>query len=191
MQGQFRWRLGPDISEDARLFDPYSKTAGQSTLADNPQLLALYQALTMDFYRPSYLGYLFKSVYPDEKFNPTTSPPRVLQLLKRLDLWFKKQNLPVSVHFKKSAFSLTSDIGIYLVIHRGQIATLEDKKWSAIKSLKGSMNFTTLEVAQILKISKTTSQRLIQKGLLDKKIKTVGTSAHASYQFINKKTGRS
>lgn len=186
MQGQFNLQLGPATSDSVSLFDPFSGTDRQIILAENPQLLALYQALTLDFYRPSYLGYLFTSVYPDEKFNPTTSPPRVLQLLKRLDRWFKDQNVPLYIRFKKSEFSLGSNRNINIAIHRGQKISLDTKKWSEIRAKAGHRAFSTLEVAKILKISKASSQRLIQKALLEKKIKCVGSGARTSYQFIMK-----
>lgn len=94
--------------ESGRIFDLSKgcEEGGKAALVEQPLLFRLLQALTKDFYRPLPLGSLFSTLYPDEKFNPETSPNRVYQVVKRLRRWFNSQNIPLEIEMQNDFFKL-------------------------------------------------------------------------------------
>jgi tetratricopeptide (TPR) repeat protein len=189
--GQFAWALSPGSAEatagEPVTFDPYEKQNSQEALYEKPQLLAVFEALTLDFYKPCHLGALFKSVYPQEKFNPYTSPARVLQLLKRLDLWFQDQAVPLRVDFKKSEFSVTALVSVRIPIQRGKKMSFSEGHWREIKNIFEGRTFTTSKISEVVGISKTSAQRLVKEALKEGRVKTVGRGRSTTYQFSSRR----
>jgi len=172
------------------IFDPYEKQNSQAALYEQPHLLALFEALTIDFYKPNHLGALFKAVYPTEKFNPYTSPARVMQLLKRLDRWLQSNQVPVRVEFKKSQFSLTATAPVYVIVQRGKKMSSFEGRWSEIKNSFDGRTFTSAKISEVVGISKTSAQRLIKQALQDGRVQTVGRGRGAAYQFATRKKSK-
>jgi hypothetical protein len=184
--GHFTWVLeGKDSSSEGNAFkfDPYKKQKGKAALYETQHLLALFEALTMDFYRPMHLGGLFKKVYPEEKFNPYTSPDRVLQLLKRLDSWFEQQQVPLSVQFKKSEFRLAAKGRVEISIQRGKKLSSKASRWSEVRSVFTGQTFSTAQVCAVLELSSSAAQRLIKQGLAEGLIMSSGRGRGVTYRF--------
>jgi hypothetical protein len=181
--GEFKLKLGPPSEKIELTFDAYKVEKDGSSLSEKPHLLALFEALTLDFYRPHYLGSIFKSVYPQERFNPTTSPARVMRLLIRLDQWFKQQELPLFIHFKKSEFALYASAPIAVIIQRGKKISTSDIKWNAIKDAFDGRSFSAAKISKALSISKSSSLRLISQALVDGSITKAGTNRGTEYRF--------
>lgn len=114
-QGEYHWTLGSNTAHTKQIFNPYEKQAG-AALFDKPMLLALFDALTKDFYKPSNMGLLFQNIYKNEEFNPDTTPDRILKLIKRLNLWFAEHAIQLRVIIKKSEFSLAAPEGAQVQI---------------------------------------------------------------------------
>lgn len=188
--GQFHWDLNLRLPGKAFIFDPYEKLNGQSALYEKPHLLAVFEALTVDFYKPCNLGALFKAVYPKEKFNPYTSPARVMQLLKRLDKWLVAHHVPIRVFFKKSQFRLTASKPVKIVIQRGKKISSTDIRWSEIKNIFEGRTFSTAKISEATGISKTSTQRLIKQALSEGRIEPIGRGAGTSYKFKSRKKGK-
>ncbi len=183
-EGRYEWDLVASASDEAQnsststlVFDPKVK------LADKKYLLSLFETLTVDFYKPSYLGSIFKGVYANEKFNPFTSPARVMKLLKRLDQWFLEEKIPLRIHFKKSEFALQATGPIRIVLRRGKRLAGENRKWTQIKKAFAGRSFTAASVSEVLEISKSSAQRLIQKALAANQIQASGRGRSTVYQF--------
>ncbi len=186
--GSYRLHLGGAISgSTARTFDPHAVSKDGSSLSEKPHLLALFEALTLDFYRPIYLGAIFKHVYPEEHFNPTTSPPRVMRLLVRLDKWFEAQKLPLRVYFKKSEFALHSLEPMTVMIQRGPRLSVADLKWKTLREHFDGKPISASKISEALGISKRTSLRLISQALTDGEIEKVGQSRGTEYRFKARK----
>lgn len=189
--GDFEWVLNSHLPGEEIFFDPTKKIDGKAALYDHPHLLSLFQALTLDFYRPSHLGALFKAVYPEEKFNPYSSPGRVLQLLRRLDRWLQAQEAPVRVEFKKSQFSLTSAVPVRIQIQRGQKLSPVKSRWGELRDAFGDRTFSTAQISKTLGLSKTSVQRLVREALAQGHIRASGRGRGVSYQFNNRKRAKS
>lgn len=195
-KGQYKLRLASEAVSDLDdqknipLFDPYKKGEAQEALYEKPMLLALYNALTEDFYHPANIGILFQKIYPKEKFNPYTSPARVLQLLRRLGKWFAENAHPIQVIFKKSEFRLTSTQPIYLTVQRGTHLTAAQGKIGELKNNFGARLFSTAEVCTTLGISKASANRLlseaIKEGLVSKDKGRIGRT----YRFSGRSSAQ-
>jgi hypothetical protein len=191
--GQFVWTLGGEgMSVDGNSlpkgeppfeFDPYEKRDGESALYNSPQLLALFDALSTDFYRPVHLGGLFKQIYPEEKFNPYSSPGRILQLLKRLDQWFTKHQVPLMVEFKKSEFRLNAKGTVRISIQRGKKLSPQAGRWQEVRTAFSGRAFSTAQVAALLNVSNSAAQRLVKCGITDAIIVASGRGRGVKYRF--------
>jgi tetratricopeptide (TPR) repeat protein len=187
--GHFEWVLESDeavVESGALVFNPYEKQKDGSALYEKPQLLSLFEALTKDFYKPSHLGGLFRVVYPEEKFNPFTSPNRVIRLMKRLDQWFRANDVGLVVEFKKSQFQLkVQNRTVRILIQRGQRLSSDAGRWNEIRNAFRGKAFTTSQVTELLGISKTSAQRWIQQALRAEKIQSIGHGRSASYRILH------
>ncbi|MGZ5279476.1 MAG: hypothetical protein ACXWC9_06020 [Pseudobdellovibrionaceae bacterium] len=103
---------GPDGSptgdDGNRIFDLSKgcELGGRSNLASQPLLFRLLRFLTKDFFRPVALGSVFSALYPDEKFNPETSPNRAYLVAKRLRKWFETHDIPLEIEVDNEWFRL-------------------------------------------------------------------------------------
>src|SRR5262249_54709284 len=57
----------------------------------------LVGALVKDFYRPRRLGQLFSDLYPNEYFNPFSSPVRLHRLIQRAREWLASERLRAEI----------------------------------------------------------------------------------------------
>lgn len=184
-QGGFHWFLeshaGPN--QDAFLFNPYEVQNDAEALHTKPQLLALFEALTMDFYKTSHIGLLFQRIYKDEKFNPFTSPKRILKLIKRLDQWFEEHQVPLRIQMKKSEFALKAREGhrIQVFVQRGKTLSKQEGNVTHLREIFKDRSFSSQNVADKLQISKASAQNLLQQALTDGMIIKRGSGRGTTY----------
>ncbi len=175
-----------------RNFSPYDVQKDGKALYNKTQLLALYEALTMDFYKPSHIGLLFQRIYRDEKFNPFTSPDRVLKLIKRLNHWFISNELPIRVHIKKSEFALISQgESIQILVHRAQKLSKEVGNIQQLKHLFDGRTFSASQVSEKMKISKSSAKNMINQAVEAGYLTQRGSRRPAIYQITSKQVKRS
>ncbi len=191
-KGRFLLFLGnPDQKNSViETFDPYKKTVMNEALTGKRYLLAVFEALTQDFYKPATIGVLFQRIYPSEKFNPFTSPARVLQLLKRLNRWFIHNQSSVRVQFRKSEFCLTSDGAVYVVVQRGKPLSAVESQILSLKEELGGRTFSAAKAALVLNCSKVSSQKLLKQGVKDGVLEIAGRGPSTIYYFANQRGKR-
>lgn len=181
--------LGPQTENYPEYrFNPHQKQAGRAALYEKPLLYKLFEALTTDFYQPSHISLLFKKVYPSEKFNPFTSPARVLQLLRRLDSWLLENKVPLKVRFKKSEFCLKALCHVSIHIQRGKKFSQCSAKNLQLEDLRNAIKEKSLSVdkiGKILNISDTSVRRLVAQGILTGEIKKLGSGRATLYQAVS------
>lgn len=188
--GRGELHLGTEFQDrQTFIFDPYSVQQGGASLHTQRRLLALYDALTNDFYKPSHVGLLFERIYSDEKFNPFSSPKRVLSLIHRLNSWFRTQQVPLRVQLKKSEFRLQSDGDQHVIakVQRGQRLSKEAGGVSLLRDHFKQRTFSSQKVAVALNISKTSAQNLIAHGLRQQVIIQLGNGRSTRYAWNSKK----
>lgn len=183
-RGQYYLILGNSSTLDFT-FAPYDKQNSGEALFEKPQLLALYEALTMDFYKPSHVGLLFERIYPEEKFDPFHSPDRVLQLLRRFNKWFIENKVPLRIHMKKSEFMLKAhgETTVQILISRAKKLSKEKGYLSQIKSLFKDRTFSTQQAAESLKVSRRLAKTIITQGLHAGQLIQQGTGRSTLYQL--------
>lgn len=193
-KGQYLLHVGGAGGENEKpsVFDPYKQSRKGEALYEKPLLLSLFDALTQDFYQPSTLGFLFQKIYNTEKFNPLTSPSRVLRLLIRLNRWFIQNESPLRVDFKKSEFRIVSDKSIFITIQRGSNLSVREGKFHELKAHFSGRLFSASQVSTALKISETGSRRLLREAVKNGDVLKSGQGRATSYQLMtHKKRSRS
>ncbi|MGZ5279460.1 MAG: hypothetical protein ACXWC9_05935 [Pseudobdellovibrionaceae bacterium] len=193
-RGNYYLTLGsaPETSPK-KMFSPYDVQKDGKALHNKPQLLALFEALTMDFYKPSHIGLLFQRIYHDEKFNPFTSPDRVLKLIKRLNQWFIGHELPIRVHIKKSEFALISqgDESIQILVHRAKKLSKEVGNILQLKQHFEGRTFSASQISRKMKISRSSADRLIDQAIEAGYLTQRGSGRPAIYQIVSRQVKRS
>ncbi len=191
-QGQFHWQLGSNAENQTPfIFRPYDVQAGGESLHQKSLLLALFEALTVDFYRSNHIGLLFQRIYKGEKFNPFSSPTRVLSLIKRLDHWFTEQKVPLRVQMRKSEFALIANENrsVQVLVQRAKSLSKQDGHISRLRELFKGRSFTSKLVAEKLEISKDSAQSLLLQAVQESLLVKRGTGRATTYMWAprNKK----
>jgi tetratricopeptide (TPR) repeat protein len=194
-RGKFSFTMYPednekkskDAADNLIEFDPYKKNGHGEALFEKPTLLNVFDVLTQDFYQPSTIGMLFQGVFPTEKFNPFTSPARVLQLLRRLNHWFKAQNWPLEVKFIKSEFQLSALEPVVLSLRRGEKLSTYAGKISVLKEAFKDRSFTIRQVESSLEVSKETTERLLKEAFTNGDLTKQGKNRGLTYRFAQKR----
>lgn len=187
--GKFNLVLPGSVASDRKfVFNPYEVQSGNEALHSKPQLLALFHALTVDFYRPSHIGLLFQRIYADEKFNSFTSPKRVLTLMKRLNVWFANQGVPLSVRLKKSEFRLVAkgELDVHVQIHRAQVLSKQAGHLTLLREIFKHRTFSSQRVADAMNLSRSSAQQLIHQGVAAGVIAKQGTGRGTTYAFATR-----
>lgn len=172
---------------DIPIFDPYLSSSYQKSLYRKPMLLALYGALTIDFYQPQTLGTIFELIYPHEKYNPFTSPHRILQLLRRLNKWFTDHNCPLRINFNKNEFKLITTQEIQIVIYRSKKVSSTTQILYELKQSFKDNAFSINDAIEVLKISKSAAERLLKKAYQEKKISKDRNKFGVIYRLAKRK----
>ena len=193
-RGNYFLTLG-SVSEASSMktFSPYDIQKDGKALHNKPQLLALFEALTMDFYKPSHIGLLFQRIYSEEKFNPFTSPNRVLILIKRLNQWFMGHELPIRVHIKKSEFALISygQHPVQVLVQRANKLSKDVGNILQLKTLFAGRTFSAAQVSEKMKISRSSAKRLIDQAVKAGRVSQRGSGRPAVYQIVSRQVKRS
>jgi tetratricopeptide (TPR) repeat protein len=174
-------------TENLLEFDPYKKNGHSEALFEKPTLLNVFDVLTQDFYQPSTIGMLFQGVFPEEKFNPFTSPARVLQMLRRLNHWFKAQKWPLAVKFKKSEFQLSAFEPMLLKLRRGEKLSTFSGKISVLKEEFKGRSFTLRQVVNSLEISKVSAEKLLKEAFTTGILTKQGKNRGLTYRFVQRR----
>lgn len=188
-QGSFNLELGFSANkENYFIFNPYEMQNSQQGLYTKPQLLALFEAMMVDFYKPSYIGLLFQRVYKNEKFNPFTSPNRVLSLMKRLNQWFIDQKVPLQIRLKKSEFQIVAvdSTAVKVFIERTKVLSKEQGHLFSLRQHFKDRTFSATLISEKMEISKTSAQSLIGQAIEKGYIKKLGNGRATMYAIVSK-----
>jgi hypothetical protein len=114
------WSFGFPVDQHTPWIDLKSGVTSirEVDLSSQPLLFAALKALAKDFYRPFRVGQLMQDIYPNEYFDPVSSPQRLFQTLRRLRLWLKKNKFPLKVVLHQGQFSLEAERPVYIKVYR-------------------------------------------------------------------------
>ncbi len=191
-QGHFHLELGKSQGfTKAFVFNPYDIQNENEGLHAKPLLLALFETLTLDFYKPSHIGLIFQKIYNGEKFDPFSSPKRVLGLIKRLNQWFEDQHVPLRVKMKKSEFCLIplDDAPVSILVQRAKALSKQDGNLSYLRYFFSTRTFSAQNVSEKMKISRASALNLITQAVENGYVTKRGCGRGTTYALIprNKK----
>lgn len=146
----------------------------------------LAKVLSSDFYRPIPIAEVHALVYPQQYFNPLTSPNRVHKLVGRLREQLSKNSVPVEITEKEGAYQVSLPRGNGIAIVSGSASSRSDSQLSkAIEYMLSSESFTRDDLSKYLKVSRSSAHRLIQEAEKQNHIEKVGTTKSAYYRVIS------
>lgn len=195
LPADFLWNLsgvgGLGDVEPIRIFNMRSacEEGGEAQLTSKPLLYKLLDVLTRDLFRPLALGSLVAEIYPDEYFNPVTSPQKAYQAIVRLRDWFQENNIPLDVVVEGDNYQLiaTAPFFIRLWVDTNKVAP--EKKSSELEQLAQIMQdqiFTSADAARELQISPRSAQRILEKALANRRLLKTAAGRSTRYRFRKK-----
>lgn len=138
-------------------------------------LRKLFFILTREMYQPLRITEIIDQLYPDEYYNPVTSPAKLHRLIARARNWLAQQQIPVSIESFGQAFKLTFQAPFNLLLLKyfpAQIAV-------HLPSVTKQDFFKAKDWAQEMSISARTArhqiQLLVEKGLVQSYIRGPNT----------------
>ncbi len=181
----FVWRFG-ESSSPSRIFDISKgcEEGGQKALSPYPLLFNLLRVLTEDFYRPAPLGTLIDHLYPDEFFNPHSTPQKTYQIISRLRQWFKDESIPLDIVVDDKDYQLVALDTYSIRVVRSQSAV--SKNAALVERLKvqfGGNAFTSNDVASALSLAPRSAQRFLSWALENKKVSKLASGRSARYRL--------
>lgn len=111
-------KIGPHPTREGKIFDIAKGRDLKSGrgLRVGHATHRLLECLTSDFYAPFSTTRIYSSVFKDAFFNPETSPQQVYEVIKRLNLWFSKNDLDLQILRGQGGYRLRSKEGYILRI---------------------------------------------------------------------------
>jgi hypothetical protein len=180
---QYRWHLAaaPGAVSDLGL-----GKVGTLSLRDNEIVLRVLRTLAADFYRPLKTGALFSGIYPDESFDPVSSPARVRQAVTRTRDLLSNSMPALTVQCEKGEYSLAAQDPVDLIVHT-QYRTREDDEASRVlKTLKSRYPykmFSSAEAHRVVELSSTRVKKILEAAERDNKIYAHGENRSKRYRF--------
>lgn len=162
---------------------------GLSLLKPGQNLHRLIILLSSDFYRPLSIGYIFSQLYPDEFFNPLTSPSRIFHNIKRCRKLFTDRNIPLEILFENGHFSLKSTGPYCLLLKKDFAVSLSQKNLSQepfLKRLREKFPFKSFSVSEAsveMSLSASSIRAILKNAFKHKKIYVTGLGRSTRYHF--------
>ncbi len=146
----------------------------------------LIAVLLGDLYRPWSIGSIFAELFSEEKFDASTTPNRIHQLLWRLRRWFETNQIPVEVVENEGQYRLKVH-GAFAFVLPEQKIRLDEQEicLRKIHSLFGpNTTFSSREVQAKLGISSSSFKRLASWALEHKRLQRMGASRATVYKVV-------
>ncbi|MCB0363746.1 MAG: hypothetical protein H6624_08275 [Bdellovibrionaceae bacterium] len=142
--------------------------------------------LSRDQYRPIRLGGLFSSLFPQDYFDPVTSPDRIYQLIKRLRAWLKKAHLDLTIEETDGAYSLVIGEGLGLRIGE-ELSSEYNKELMQLMHVReqlGKSDFTAKQACKALGFSRTSFNAFINSCMDQNLVLRAGSGRNTSYKIV-------
>ena len=124
--------------------------------------LLLINSLTRDFYKPISAGELHQRLYPDEYFNPQSSPQKISTLVQVLREWFMANDLPLKIVARNREYRLVGGPGIGIILRRSQsVVAGMPKRLLPLKDFKTKV-FSVADAAKRLRVTERQARRILR-----------------------------
>jgi tetratricopeptide (TPR) repeat protein len=148
----------------------------------------LLMILSEDFYRPKPSGQLFGELFPDEFFNPNTSPDRVHKAIGRFRKWTKEERIPFSIEEEDGQYLLKVGEGFALKVElKSRHYSLDEVMENRLRRRWPKEYFSRAEGAKTLGLKPETFQHVIKEMLLRGIITSNGKGSKQKIIFKNMK----
>lgn len=195
----FRNRMRRDFPFELQLPDEYPLPLGRNP-GDSPALRTLCanekrglkggQALhrmllsiAQDFYHPPRLPTLHTLLFPQEYFNPASSPGRVHQLVRRLRRWIESRRLPLKIREEDRTYRLEATRPCRLVVPLRPSKTRSDHLTEILRARFGPREFGAASAAKHLGISRRATVSLLKEAVEHNGLRKAGNGARTRYAF--------
>lgn len=171
-----------DTDTHAFEIDPTAMNS-QSVLKPGQLEHRLLCTLTEDFYRPYRLAHLHECLYPQQYFNPITSPRKIHELVRRARAPLNDLGLTIESH--KSGYKLTATKNILLKVHAKNSPPVarEHYLWREFKSKINKVMFKRHDLENVLGLSTRSAQRIINWAINENLITSEGHGKAISYSM--------
>ncbi len=158
---------------------------GSSSLTSQMLLLKLLRTLSRDFYRPVAMGHLISTLYPDEIYNPISSPEKANQAVKRLRKWLGENEIPLQINLNDDQFSLQaiSPYIIRMTLETVSEVTKNDSILESVRSQFSENHFTSKDIVEALGLSQDAVRNFIRWALDRKKINQTAAGRSSRYRL--------
>lgn len=141
----------------------------------------LLQNLNSDFFRPLRTGTLFQIVFPDECYNPMTSPNRVRTLLNRSRKLLKHFTRKETIKRTGDGFMFLPDFPVRMAIE-GKARDRGEGLVGRIRAKFGRKQFTIREASKELGVAGRTVSRALFEAVTEGRIERKGAGPATSYR---------
>lgn len=154
-------------------------------LREQPLLLRLFAILNRDFYQSLRIASIHTLLYPDEFFNPFSSPNRIHQLVDRLKVFLKEKKSPLKIAQDEGGYRLKATSSCKTVVHRSlpAIQKSQDLIQELRKYFPNETLFSSGEASEKLKMSSRTVGRFLQDSVAAGAVERIGKRRGTRYRL--------
>lgn len=186
LRDTYDWKCFPGNSPtQLNLFSPERIRERVAGLSPGRVPYKLLQALCRDFYRPIRVASLHALLYPNEFFNPSSSPARVHQAIKRVRIWFAKNRLPLQITIAQGAYRLIATSPCTISIpQKNKFNTTTEYRIYCLYQVMSHKEFTARDAAKALKLNLWKTIRLLSAAVEKQTVTRTGKANQTKYRFV-------
>lgn len=182
----FIWQLsGAETSECS--LDLFEVSPAFALELKPGQLLhRLLTTLCRDFYRPFRVATLHSYLYPNEFFNPTSSPARIHEAVKRLRVWLEKHKLKVEITEDSGTYRLSSAKPFSIKVPSpSQPQTKSSSFLKIVRDQWPARGFTVNELSKVLECSPRTALTYVKEAESEGTVVREGQGPKTKYRLAS------
>jgi hypothetical protein len=149
-------------------------------------LQRLLTALLADFYCPPNTVQLHEALYPNQYYNPLSSPVRVRQLLKRLRAWLRRAHVPLVIVEREGRYSVSAArplrVRLRLSAWPGDAALT--RFMLAARPLFGKSPFGAAQAEQLTGRARPATVALLARGIAAGALERLGRGPGTRYRCL-------
>ncbi|MCB0377264.1 MAG: hypothetical protein KDD33_02110 [Bdellovibrionales bacterium] len=124
----------------------------------------LWMLLASDFYRPWSIGRIFNSLFPDELYDPSTSPKKVYRLIEKLQEAIEKNDIKIEMRTTPHGYRLRPKPGCIFYVHETmEFASQEHFLLYLLKKNGFSNQISVKELQEVIPLSQHQWYRALKK----------------------------
>ena len=178
------WRLGEKPGPKLDI----SKSSTKEIKRQNPIAMRVLRSLASDFYRPLKIGCLFNDIYPEEFYDPDSSPTRVKTALSRTRTHLKDLGFPLEIRCVKQDYYLASEAPVDLKVRleypeADSQSALPPDFLSKLRKTFHHKAFSSAQAAEIFGITPIKAQRFLRTAAKDNRVYGSGAARGRLYRF--------